>query len=115
PAALHSVRLEVAAMHRVGLEQEVIERRLIEGLSLLAGPVMAQRAIGRLAGSAWLRRPQFHHVQNLLVGPTCAVSAPPMFAPARGSAARSNGGHAARVGAGTSAPPVRGGSAGGAV
>ena len=57
-------------MHRVGLEQEVIERRLVEGLSLLAGPVMAQRAIGRLAGSAWLRRPQFHHVQNLLVAPT---------------------------------------------
>ena len=49
PAPLHGVRLEVAAMDRVRLEQEIVERRIVECLSLLAGPVMAQRAVGRLA------------------------------------------------------------------
>lgn len=65
PAALDGVGVEVAPVHALGAEQEIIEGSVVESLGFFARPIMTQFPISRLAGRARLHRRQFDHLQRL--------------------------------------------------
>src|SRR5262249_60114947 len=76
PAHLHGVGVESSAVHRLCTEEKVVERSVVDGLRLLARPIVAQTAVAT-GGS----RAHVHHFK-VSCRPGHWVSCR-LFAPAR--------------------------------